>query len=491
MVTACLIGPVLRVAFWIMATTLEAELREQLGDDKVLSHPLDLYVFGKDAGLTRGEPSLVAFPQETKDVATMVRLAGRYGMPVIPRGSGTGLAGGTVATGPALLLVTTRMNRIGEVNVENRTAWVQPGVINLDLSIHTSPLGLYFAPDPSSQSACTIGGNVGNNSGGLHCLAEGTTVNHVLALEVVTPDGDVILLGGDAPDPIGLDLRGVMVGSEGTLGIVTNILVKLTPNPPAVRTILLAFADLEQGAATVSGIIANGLIPGALEMMDQPMTQAVERFAHAGFPTDAGALLIAEVSGHPSAVDAEAELICRIAQSQEATLIHVAAEESERNRIWLGRKSAFGAVAQMTPDYYLHDTVVPRTRLVETVRQLYVISERHDIPILNVFHAGDGNLHPLMAFDAGLPGVLDRVHAAGSDLIKVCVGVGGSLSGEHGIGLEKRDFMSLVFNDADLDAQARVRDAFDPDGRLNPGKILPEGSRCFDFGRPPPVGAWV
>jgi glycolate oxidase len=282
-----------------------------------------------------------------------------------------------------------------------------------------------------------------------------------------------------------------MVGSEGTLGIVTNILVKLTPNPPAVRTILLAFAELEQGAATVSGIIANGLVPGALEMMDQPMTQAVERFAHAGFPTDAGALLIAEVSGHPSAVDAEAELIRRIAQSQEATLIHVAAEESERNRIWLGRKSAFGAVAQMTPDYYLHDTVVPRTRLVETVRQLYVISERHDIPILNVFHAGDGNLHPLMAFDAGLPGVLDRVHAAGSDLIKVCVGVGGSLSGEHGIGLEKRDFMSLVFNDADLDAKARVRDAFDPDGRLNPGKILPEGSRCFDFGRPPPVGAWV
>ena len=491
MVTACLIGSALRVAFWVMTTTLEAELRERLGDDTVLSDPLDLYVFGKDAGLTRGEPSLVAFPRETKDVATMVRLAGRYGVPVIPRGSGTGLAGGVVATGPALLLVTTRMNRIGEVNVENRTAWVQPGVINLDLSTHTSPLGLYFAPDPSSQSACTIGGNVGNNSGGLHCLAEGTTVNHILALEVVTPEGDVILLGGDAPDPIGLDLRGVMVGSEGTLGIVTNILVKLTPNPPAVRTILLAFAELEQGAATVSGIIANGLVPGALEMMDQPMTQAVERFAHAGFPTDAGALLIAEVSGHPSAVDAEAELIRRIAQSQEATLIHVAVEKSERNRIWLGRKSAFGAVAQMTPDYYLHDTVVPRTRLVETVRQLYVISERYDIPILNVFHAGDGNLHPLMAFDAGLPGVLDRVHAAGSDLIKVCVGVGGSLSGEHGIGLEKRDFMPLVFNEADLDAQARVRDAFDPDGRLNPGKILPEGSRCFDFGRPPPVGAWV
>ena len=480
-----------RVPFDIMTTTLEAELRERLGDDRVLSDPLDLYVFGKDAGLTRGEPSLIAFPHDTEDVVTMVRLAGRYGVPVIARGSGTGLAGGVVATGSALLLVTTRMNRIEEVDVENRTAWVQPGVINLDLSTHTSPLGLYFAPDPSSQSACTIGGNVANNSGGLHCLAEGTTVNHVLALEVVTPDGDVILLGGSAPDPIGLDLRGIMVGSEGTLGIVTNVLVKLTPNAPAVRTLLLAFAELEQAAATVSGIIANGLVPGALEMMDQAMTQAVERFAHAGFPTDAGALLIAEVTGHPSAVDAEADLIRRIAQSQEATLIHVAVEESERKLIWLGRKSAFGAIAQMTPDYYLHDTVVPRTRLVEAVEQLYVISERHDIPILNVFHAGDGNLHPLMAFDAALPGVLERVEAAGRDLIEMCVGVGGSLSGEHGIGLEKRDYMPLVFNEADLDAQARVREAFDPDGRLNPGKILPEGSRCFDFGRPPPVGAWV
>ena len=474
-----------------MATTLEAELRERLGDDRVLSDPLDLYVFGKDSGLTRGEPSLIAFPHNTEDVVTMVRLAGRHGMPVIPRGSGTGLAGGVVATGPALLLVTTRMNRIGEVDVENRTAWVQPGVINLDLSTHTSPLGLYFAPDPSSQSACTIGGNVANNSGGLHCLAEGTTVNHVLAIEVVTPDGEVVLLGGSAPDPIGLDLRGVMVGSEGTLGIVTNALVKLTPNPPAVRTLLLAFAELEQAAATVSGIIANGLVPGALEMMDRAMTRAVERFAHAGFPTDAGAVLIAEVTGHPSAVDAEADLIRRIAQSQQATLIHVAVEESERKRIWLGRKSAFGAIAQMTPDYYLHDTVVPRTRLVEVVEQLYVISERHRIPILNVFHAGDGNLHPLMAFDASIPGVLERVEAAGRDLIEVCVGVGGSLSGEHGIGLEKRDYMPLVFNEADLDAQARVREAFDPDGRLNPGKILPEGSRCFDFGRPPPVGAWV
>ena len=474
-----------------MIERLEKDIRRRLGSDKVLSDPLDLYVFGKDAGLARGESSLVVFPTTTDDVVALVRLAARHGISVIPRGSGTGLAGGVVATGQALLMVTTRMNRIGEVDVDNRMVWVQPGVINQDLSAHTSPLGLYFVPDPSSQSVCTIGGNVANNSGGLHCLAEGTTVNHVLALEVVTATGEVVVLGGSSPDPIGLDLRSVMVGSEGTLGIVTNVLVKLTPNPPAVRTLLLAFADIEDAAATVSGIIAGGLVPGALEMMDRAMTQAVERFAHAGFPTDAEALLIAEVTGHPSAVDAEADLIRRVAQHHSATLIHIAVEETERERIWLGRKSAFGAIAQMNPDYYLHDTVVPRTRLVEAIKEVYVIGQRHGLPMLNVFHAGDGNLHPLMTFDASQMGVLDRVHAAGRDLIEACVKVGGSLSGEHGIGLEKRDYMPLIFDEVGLDAQARVREAFDPEGLLNPGKVLPEGSRCFDFGRPPPVGAWV
>ncbi len=474
-----------------MIEQLEHDLRKGLGAEKVFSDPLDLHVYGKDAGLTRGESNLIVFPTTTDDVVTLVRLASKHEVAVIARGSGTGLAGGVVATGEALLMVTSRMNRIEEVDVENRMAWVQPGVINQDLSNYTAPLNLYFVPDPSSQSVCTIGGNVGNNAGGLHCLAEGTTVNHVLGLEIVTADGERVILGGPSPDPIGLDLRSVMVGSEGTLGVVTKVLVKLTPDPPAVRTLMLAFADVEDAAATVSGIIAGGLIPGALEMMDQGMIQAVERFAHAGFPTDAGALLIAEVSGHPSAVDAEADLIRRVAQNHSATLIHIAVDEEERKRIWLGRKSAFGAIAQMNPDYYLHDTVVPRTRLVEIIKEVYLIGERHGIPMLNVFHAGDGNLHPLMTFDASQPGILDRVHAAGDDLIKACVAVGGSLSGEHGIGLEKRDYMPLIFDEVGLDAQARLREAFDPEGRLNPGKILPEGSRCFDFGRPPPVGAWI
>ena len=474
-----------------MLHMLESELRGILGDDRVLSDPLERYVFGKDAGIDRGDPSLVVFPHNTGEVAAVVKSAKKHGTAVIPRGAGTGLAGGTVPTGPSVLLVVTRMNRIGEVSTEDRCVWVQPGVVNLDLTRHVTPFGFHFAPDPSSQSACTIGGNVANNSGGPHCLAEGTTVNHVLAMEMVTSDGEVITVGGAAPDPPGLDLRAALVGSEGTLGIVTDVLVKLTPNPPQVGTLLLAFERVTEAAAAVSEVIAAGVVPAALEMMDQAMVEAVERFARAGFPTEAGAVLIAEVTGHPTAVEAESRLIRRTAERNGAVIVRTAADEAEREDIWRGRKAAFGAIAQMKPDYYLHDTVVPRTRLAEAIAGVYEISRRHDIPMLNVFHAGDGNLHPLMTFDASEPGVRERVAAAGKDLIEMCVKLGGALSGEHGIGVEKRDFMPLVFTETDLDAQARIREAFDPDGRLNPNKILPEGSRCFDFGRPPPEGAWV
>ncbi len=474
-----------------MSSALATDLRDLLGAHLVADDPLDLYVFGKDAGLARGEPGVVVFPESTEQVSEVMGLAARHGIPVVPRGSGTGLAGGAVPTGPHVLLVTTRMNRIGEVDVANRCVWVQPGVINLDLTAHTEPLGLHYAPDPSSQSICTIGGNVANNAGGPHCLAEGSTVNHILAVELVTSDGTVITMGGLAPDPIGLDMRGVVVGSEGTLGVVTDVLVNLLPNPPAIRTILLAFDQVEAAAETVSGIIASGLVPAALEMMDQRMTVAVERFSHAGFPTEAAAVLIAEITGHPGAVDAEARQVRAIGEENRAILIRVAAEEAERQRIWLGRKSAFGAIAQMNPDFYLHDTVVPRTRLVEAIKGTYEISERYDISLMNVFHAGDGNLHPLMTFDLSIPGVLERVEAAGRDLIEMCVSVGGTLSGEHGIGMEKRDYMHLLFNETDLDAQARLQEAFDPDNRMNPDKIVPEGSRCFDFGRPPEQGVWV
>jgi len=282
-----------------------------------------------------------------------------------------------------------------------------------------------------------------------------------------------------------------VVGSEGTLGIITKALVRLTPNPPDVRTLLTAFPRVEDAAATVSGVIARGVVPAALEMMDQRMTEAVERFVNAGFPTDAAAVLLAEVVGMSAAVEAEAAIIEEVARENNATTLRVAADEAERAKLWLGRKSAFGAVAQAAPDYYLHDTVVPRTKLVETMTRVYEIADRHDIMMLNVFHAGDGNLHPLMAFDSAEEGMLERVKAAAGEIVEVCVEMGGSLSGEHGIGIEKRDLMPLIFNEADLDAQARIRESFDPDEVFNPGKVLPAGSRCFDMGRPPLEGMWV
>lgn len=470
--------------------TLVQDLHDLLGEERVLSDPLRRHVYGKDAGIGRGEAACVALPETVAEVVEVVRIAALYGIPVVPRGAGTGLAGGTVPTSSSLVVSLTRLTQI-DVDPESRTAWVGAGVLNLDLSGHTARNGLHFAPDPSSQAACTIGGNVASNSGGPHCLAEGSTVNHVLAVEMVMANGDLVVLGGEAPDPIGLDLRGIVVGSEGTLGIVTRALVKLTPNPPAVRTLLAAYDRVEDAAATVSGIIAAGIVPAALEMMDRLMTIAVERFVGAGFPTDAAAVLLAEVTGHPAAVEAEAELVRAVAETNGARDLRMATDEKERALLWKGRKAAFGSVAQTAPDYYLHDTVVPRTKLVEVLAKVYEIADRYNLAMMNVFHAGDGNLHPLMAFDASEEGVLDRVRAAGAELVRVCVEAGGSLSGEHGIGLEKRDYMPLVFSEADLDAQARLAEAFDPDGLFNPDKVLPAGSRCFDMGRPVPEGTWI
>ncbi len=467
--------------------TLAADLAALLGPSRVKSHPLELHVFGKDAGVSRGDVAAVAFPETAEEVAGCVRIGQQHGVPVIARGAGTGLSGGAVPVEPALLVVLTRMNRVHEVDAESRTAWVGPGVVNLDLSHQVAPLGLYYAPDPSSQQACTIGGNVGTNAGGLHCLSAGTTVAHILAVEIVTAGGEIVTLGGAAPDPIGLDLRAVLVGSEGTLGIVTRVLVKLTDAPPGNRTLLLAFDTIADAAATVSGIIAAGLVPAALEMMDRVTVQNVENFVHAGFPTDATAVLLAEVEGHPAAVAAEAELVAAIAREHHATEVRVGWEQDEADLWWKGRKSAFGAVAQSAPDYYLHDTVVPRTKLVEVMEQVYEIGERYGLVMMNVFHAGDGNLHPLIAYDSSDPEVVAGVQAAAEEIVRVSIAAGGALSGEHGIGLEKRDLMPLVFGPVDLDAQARLRDAFDRDGVLNPGKVLPQGSRCGDYGRAVPA----
>ncbi len=441
----------------------------------------------------RGDPDLIVFPETAEEVAAIVEIANRYSIPVVARGAGTGLTAGASPVDGGVVVSMTAMNNI-EFDIANQAAWVGPGVINLDLSRQAKQFGLHFAPDPSSQSACTIGGNLANNSGGPHCLAEGSTTSHVLGLEFVSAAGEILRVGGQAPDPIGLDLRALLVGSEGTLGIATGILVRLLPLPEDVRTLLLDFASVEAAAHTVSDVIAAGMVPAALEMMDQRMVAAVENWLGGGLPTDAAAILLAEVVGSKASVESEAEAIAAIGATNGCRSVVVASDESERNLLWKGRKSAFGAVAQLAPDYYLHDTVVPRTKLVETMTGVYEIADRYGLTMLNVFHAGDGNLHPLIAFDSSDAAVTEKVRQAGDDIVELCLRMGGALSGEHGVGVEKRDLMSHSFSELDLDAQARVKDVFDPDHRLNPAKILPSGSRCFDFGgvrRELPEGAWL
>ncbi len=475
-----------------MAGTLLRDLRAVLDDERVRADPTELGLYARDASNLTGEAAMVCFPLCADEVAAVVRVCAEHGRPFVPRGSGTGLAGGATPAGPVppVVIVTTRMNRILDVDGQERLAWVEPGVLNLDLSRAVAPLGLHFAPDPSSQQACSIGGNLANNSGGPHCLLYGVTSAHVLAVEVVLPDGSVTVLGGIDPDPDGYDLRGAFVGSEGTMGIATRIAVRLTPLPPAVATLLADFASMADAAAAVTAIIAAGVVPAALEMMDARITEVVEAYVHAGFPTDAAAVLLIEIDGLPAGVAAQTEEIGHVLRRHRARSVRVAADEAERALLWKGRKSAFGAVARIAPNYYLHDCVVPRSALVEVLAQVCRIADEHDLVLGNVFHAGDGNLHPLIVFDKRQPGVMDRVHAAGQAIVEACVAAGGMLSGEHGIGLEKRDAMPLVFSPADLEVQGWLRGSFDPDGRCNPEKILPIGSRCGDLAELP-QGAWI
>ncbi len=469
---------------------LVADLRAVLGPSRVHASGTELGLYRRDASNMEGHAAVVCFPTSTAEVQACVRVARRHGRPFVPRGSGTGLAGGAVPLDDPVVIVTTKMNQVLDVDVDARVAWVQPGVLNLDLSRHVAPYGLHFAPDPSSQQSCSVGGNVSTNAGGPHCLAYGVTSTHVLAVEVVLPDSEVAMLGGVDPEPPGLDLRGAFIGGEGMLGIATRIAVRLTPNPPAVNTLLLDFASVDDGAATVSAIIAAGIVPAAIEMMDARITAAVEAFVHAGFPLDAAAVLIVEVDGLPAGVAAAAQQVSAIGRAHGARTVRVAVDPAERALIWKGRKNAFGAIARVKPNYYLHDTVVPRARLCEVLRAVYDIAERYELIVMNVFHAGDGNLHPLLVFDKREPGVMDRVHAAGDEIVRVSVAAGGVLSGEHGIGLEKRDLMPLLFSPADLDLQARLREAFDPDGIANPHKVLPAGSRCADV-QAVPASAWI
>jgi glycolate oxidase len=469
---------------------LVERLRSVIRADQVRDSDTEIHLYRHDASNLSGRAGVVCFVESTDDVQAVIRVANEFAVPFVARGSGTGLAGGAVPTDGAIVISTAKMNRVLSVDPVNRLAWVEPGVLNLDLSNQTKHLGVHFAPDPSSQQTCSIGGNVANNSGGPHCLADGVTSAHIHAVEVVLPDGSVTELGGEDPEPDGYDLRGVFVGSEGMFGVATKICVKLMQNPPDVATLLLDFSTVAEGAQLVSDIIADGIIPAAVEMMDQLCLQAVEEYIHAGLPVDQAAALLVEVVGLSSGVASDVARIRELADKRNVGSVRIAADENERALLWKGRKSAFGAIARIKPNYYLHDTVVPRHRLPDVLEQIYEIVSRHELIVLNVFHAGDGNLHPLLVYDASEPGVMDRVHAAGEEIVRVSVEAGGVLSGEHGIGLEKRELMPLMFSAIDLAAQSDLRRAFDPSLLSNPDKVLPSPATCGDV-QSIPDGAWI
>jgi glycolate oxidase subunit GlcD len=461
---------------------LIAALRAELGDARVLSRPEELFVYECD-GLTAhtAEPSAVVFPQSAQDVQAIVRACRARGVPFVPRGAGTGLSGGALPADGAVVIECSRMDRVLSVDAANRIAVVQPGVVNADLSKAVLAHGLFYAPDPSSQLACTIGGNVAENSGGPHTLKYGATSQHVLALELVLPDGELVQLGSPAGWSAGYDLVGAVVGSEGTLGVVTAATVRLMPIPEGVETLLAIFADVVSACRAVGSIIEAGLVPAALEIVDRRTIAAVEASVYAaGLPQDAGAVLIVELDGPAVALEGELTRVRELCARAGASRVEVARDAAERQRFWRARKGAFGAMGRLAPDLYVHDAVVPRTKLPEVIERVCEICDRHRLSLANVFHAGDGNLHPNISFDRRDPDQLARVLAAGAEILALCVAAGGVITGEHGIGTEKRDFMGLLFDEHDLDAMRRLRAAFDPDGVCNPGKLLPTPRFCAE-----------
>jgi glycolate oxidase len=462
---------------------LRRELETIVGAGGVLSDPEELLVYESD-GLTlfRALADFVVFPRSTDDVAAIVKLANREQLPFVARGAGTGLSGGCLPAEGGLVLSLMRMNRVLEVDYDNHLAVVEPGLVNLHLSWAVGPRGYYYAPDPSSQQACTIGGNIANNSGGPHTLKYGVTVNHVLGLEVVMPDGEVVWLGGRTRETLGYDLAGIFVGSEGTFGIATKVVVRIMKKPQAVKTVLAVFDQVDHASTAVSAIIARGLVPAAVEMIDQLTIQAVEDAFGCGYPRDAAAALLIELDGLAVGMDAQAASIVAACRESGAREVRAAADEAERQLLWKGRKSAFGAYGRVSPAYMVMDGVIPRTRLPYVLSRVNEIVAAHGLRVGNVFHAGDGNLHPNILYDPRKPGEEARVVEAGAQIMRVCAEVGGSISGEHGIGLEKSDFMPFIFSAADLAFMQRLKAAFNPTGLCNPGKVFPTKKSCGEAG---------
>ena len=447
-----------------------------VGRQGVITAPDELRVYECDA-LTfyrRSMPDLVVLPTSTQQVAALVRVCHDAGVPVVPRGAGTGLSGGAIPTAGGVMIVLTRMIRILDVDPVNRTATVEAGCVNLWLTKAAERFGLFYAPDPASQSACTIGGNVAENAGGPHCLKYGVTTNHVLGATVVLPDGEVVRLGAKVADAPGYDLLGVFVGAEGTLGICTEVTVRLLPQPEAVKTILAVFRSIEDASNAVSGIIARGIIPVAMELMDRETVKAVQANVKAGYPLDAGAVLLIELDGPRAEIEAEAVGVEAICRAQGSLDVRVAQSEGERALLWKGRKEAAGSFGRIAQHYYLQDAVIPRTKLPQVVREIEEIGVRYGIRIATVAHAGDGNGHPMICVDSHIPDCEARAKAAASEIMRRCIQAGGTVTGEHGIGLEKREYLRLMYSPADLEAMQRVRRVLDPRGLCNPGKIFPD-----------------
>ncbi len=458
---------------------LAEELRRLLGPERVLDAHSDLAVYECDAFVIEKHcPNMAVFPQTTAEVAAIVKLCNEHRVPFVPRGAGTSLSGGGMPVGGGVMIVLTRMREIIEVSLRDRFAVVEPGVVNAALNRRLAGTGFHYAPDPSSQGACTIGGNVATNAGGPHTLKYGVTVNHVLGIEMVTADGEVVQVGGPAEDSPGPDLVGTIVGGEGTLGIVTKIWVRLTRNPQGVRTMLAVFDSIDDATQAISDIIGAGIIPAALEMMDQGILVAVEEAFHFGFPLDAEAILLIEVDGLEAGLDAQRDRVAEICRQNRAREVRFAADAKERMQLWKARKQAFGAIGRLSPSYCTQDGVVPRTKLPHILQRIRAIGAKYDLRIVNVFHAGDGNLHPILLFDERHPEEIQRVLAASGEILTECLECGGSVTGEHGIGLEKLNFMNRMFTEDDLDVMARLRDALNPTGLLSPGKLLPTAGAC-------------
>ena len=473
----------------MIASELKQRLIDIAGGRGVLDRPEDLLLYEYDGGVDKGRPDLVVFPRTTAEVAAILEAAKESHVPVVGRGAGTGLSGGAIPRAGGVMVAFARMNRMLEIDLSSERAVVQPGVVNLDITLAVQPQKYFFAPDPSSQKACTIGGNVAENAGGPHTLAYGVTTNHVLGLECVTPDGTVFNTGGKEPDHPGYDLTGLLTGSEGTMALVTKVVVRLMRQPEMVKTILAIYDSNEDAGDTVAEITARGITPVAVEMLDGVMLRMVEEATHAGYPVDAAAVLLIELEGLKEAVEEQVEQVREACSASRAREFRVARSTEERDLLWKGRKNAFGAVGRVSPFYYVQDGVVPRMQIARTLHYINGVSKRYGLTISNIFHAGDGNMHPIILFDARKPGELKQARRAGEDILEYCISVGGSITGEHGVGMEKMELMSKQFSDETLDVMRRLKALFDPEGRLNPGKLLPTGKGCIEIRQPAITGA--